>query len=75
VRNTKAITLDFEIEDQIPVTNDPNIKITLLSKDGAMYNELTGKLTWKINVKSKDVKKLVFSYEVRYPKDKYVVGL
>ena len=75
VRNTKAITLDFEIEDQIPVTNDPNIKITLLSKDGAIYNELTGKLTWKINVKSKDIKKLVFSYEVRYPKDKYVVGL
>lgn len=72
VRNTKAIALDFEVEDQIPVASDNTIKVNLLSKDGAVYNELTGKLTWKINVKSKDSKKLVFSYEVRYPKGKYI---
>lgn len=75
VRNTKAIALDFEIEDQIPVSADPAIKITLLDKDGAMYNDLSGKLTWKLKVKSKDVRKVVFSYEVRYPKDKFVMGL
>ena len=75
VRNTKAIALDFEIEDQIPVSADPAIKITLLDKDGALYNDLSGKLTWSMKVKPKDVRKLVFSYEVRYPKDKYVMGL
>lgn len=72
VRNTKTIALDFEVEDQIPITSDNTIKINLLNKDGAIYNELTGKLTWKINVKPKDSKKVVFTYEVRYPKGKYI---
>jgi uncharacterized protein (TIGR02231 family) len=72
VRNTKAIDLDFEVEDQIPIASDNTIKVNLLNKDGAIYNELTGKLTWKINVKPKDSKKIVFSYEVRYPKGKYI---
>jgi uncharacterized protein (TIGR02231 family) len=75
IRNTKQIALEFEIEDQIPITNDNNIKITLLDKDGALYNELSGKLTWKLNIKPKDVKKVTFSYEVRFPKDKNVMGL
>ena len=75
IRNTKAMSLDFEIEDQIPITSDNNIKVTLLDKDGALYNELTGKLTWKVKVKSKETKKVVFSYEVKYPKDKFIMGL
>ncbi len=75
VRNTKAIGLAFEIEDQIPITIDPGIKITLGDNDGAIYNEVTGKLTWKINIKPKDTKKIRFTYEVKYPKDKFIQGL
>lgn len=75
VRNTKGIPLDFEVEDQIPVSTDPSIKVTLLESDKALYNELTGKLTWKMKVKSKDIKKIQFSFEVRYPKTKIVSGL
>lgn len=75
VRNTKGITLDFEIEDQIPISNDPNIKIKLIDGDDATYNEVTGKLTWKKTIKSKETKKVRFTYEVRYPKDKFVSGL
>lgn len=76
VRNTKSIALDFEIEDQIPISSDPNIKITLLdNKDGAIYDAITGKLTWKMSIKPKDSKKVQFSYEVKYPKDKHIMGL
>lgn len=75
VRNTKSIALDFEIEDQIPVTRDQQIKISLLDKDGAIYDEVSGKLTWKLKIKPKDSKKIVFSYEVKYPKDKFIQGL
>lgn len=75
VRNTKGISLDFEIEDQIPISNDPNIKIKLIDSDDATYNEVTGKLTWKKTIRSKETKKVRFTYEVRYPKDKFVSGL
>ncbi|NQW42801.1 MAG: DUF4139 domain-containing protein [Bacteroidetes bacterium] len=75
VRNTKGIELDFEIEDQIPITTDPNIKITLIDSDNATYNPVTGKLTWPKNIKPKDTKKVRFTFEVKYPKDKFISGL
>ncbi len=75
VRNTKGINLNFEIEDQIPITTDPNIKIMLGDNDDAIYNEVTGKLIWKLNIKPKDSKKVRFTYEIKYPKDKLIPGL
>lgn len=75
VRNTKNIVLDFEVEDQIPVSKDPNIKVTLLDAGKAEYNEVTGNLTWRMPIKPKDSKKIRFSFEVKYPKDKVVAGL
>lgn len=75
VRNTKDINLSFEIEDQVPITSDNSIRITVGDYDKAMYNPVTGKLTWKLNIKPKDTKKVVFSYEVKYPKDKTIASL
>ncbi|MES2617071.1 MAG: DUF4139 domain-containing protein [Bacteroidota bacterium] len=75
VRNTKSIALDFEIEDQIPITKDNNIKITLLDNDDAIFNPVSGKLIWKKNIKPKDTYKVRFSYEIKYPKDKFIQGL
>lgn len=72
VRNTKSIALDFEIEDQIPISSDNTIKIELLDKDKAQYNEITGKLTWRLHIKPKESKKIVFSFEVRHPKGKVI---
>jgi len=74
VRNTKNIVLDFEVEDQIPVSKDPNIKVTLIDAGKAEYNEVTGSLTWRMPIKPKDSKKIRFSFEVKYPKDKVVAG-
>jgi uncharacterized protein (TIGR02231 family) len=75
VRNTKGINLQFELEDQIPVTIDNSIKISMQENNATFYNEATGKLTWKLNIKPKDTKKVTFTYEIKYPKDKYIAGL
>jgi uncharacterized protein (TIGR02231 family) len=75
VRNTKGINLQFQIEDQVPIASDNTIKVSLDKPDAAIYDEETGRLTWKLDIKSKDAKKLVFTYEVKYPKDKLIVGL
>ncbi len=76
VRNTKGITVEMNVEDQIPVAYQSNdLKVNLLQSDQAEFNELTGKLVWKVKLGSKESKKLTFTYEVRYPKDKIVYGL
>jgi hypothetical protein len=76
LRNTKSIATEIVVEDQIPVVSGTDeIKINLLNGDGAELDPLTGKLIWRIKLGTKDTKRLVFTYEIRYPKDKVVYGL
>ncbi len=76
VRNTKNIPIEIVVEDQIPVVQGTNdIKVTLLKGDGAELDEVTGKLTWNVKLGVKDSKKIVFTYEIRHPKNKPVAGL
>ncbi len=76
IRNTKSTPIRLIVEDQMPVTKEPDIKIDYTENSNATkFNPETGKLTWDLNVKSKDSKKLTFSYEVKHPKDKVVTGL
>ena len=75
VRSTKNNNIRIVIEDQMPVSNDAAIKITPIENDDARYNTETGKLIWDINLRSRDTKRLRFSYEVKYNKDRAVYGL
>ena len=75
VRNTKSAAIRLVVEDQIPISRDNDIKIENLEDSSAKYNPETGKLTWDLNLKSKDAKRLIFSYEVKFPKDKSVSNL
>jgi len=76
VRNTKSQSILIDIEDQIPVSQNPNeIKVTLIEANGAILDETSGLLTWNLKIASKETKKISFTYEVRYPKNKVVVGL
>ena len=75
VRNTKNSPIRIVIEDQMPVTKEQDIKIEYLENSGARFNPETGKLVWDFNLKSKDSKKLTFSYEVKSPKDKALSSL
>jgi len=76
VRNTKGIAVEINLEDQIPVSQNTNeIKVNLIDADGASLDEITGFLTWKLKLESKESKKIVFTYEIKYPKNKPVYGL
>jgi uncharacterized protein (TIGR02231 family) len=76
VRNTKNIPIELQLEDQIPVVAGTNeIKVTLVDGDGAELDEATGKLKWNLKLNSKESKKLVFTYEVKYPKSRPIAGL
>lgn len=76
VRNTKSMSVELMIEDVVPIApNQPDIKVTLVNQDRAEHEESTGKLKWQIKLGSKETKKISFTYEVRYPKNKVVYGL
>jgi uncharacterized protein (TIGR02231 family) len=75
VRDTKTEPVKIIIEDQIPVTQNSKIEVTTLDTGMAKYNKGTGKLTWEINLQPSETKKMVFKYEIKYPKEETIAGL
>ncbi len=75
IRNTKSSSVTLDLYDQIPVSSDPNIKVSLIDGDGSELTEESGMLSWKMNLKSMESKKLRFSYEVKMPKAASLAGL
>jgi uncharacterized protein (TIGR02231 family) len=75
VRNTKNEPVKIIVEDQVPVSQNSQIEVTVLDTGGARYNKETGKLNWMLLLQPNETKKVSFKYEVKYPKDKQLTGL
>lgn len=75
IRNNKKDAIDMLLKDQYPLSTDKEVEIELLQKDGAKVNLETGILTWDINLKPNETKKIRISYVVKYPKDKIIDNL
>lgn len=75
VRNTKAEAIRIRVEDQIPVSQNSLIEVTVLETGGAAYHKGNGKLDWEMEVSPNETKSVVYKYEIKYPKDKTIAGL
>ncbi|MGV3631039.1 MAG: DUF4139 domain-containing protein [Bacteroidota bacterium] len=72
IKNLKSSNIEVIVQDQIPVTTNADITIEAENLDRAKLDPVTGILEWKIDLKSKESKKLNFSYKVKYNKDQNV---
>jgi uncharacterized protein (TIGR02231 family) len=70
VKNNKNDTVRMTLKDQYPLSTNKEIEIELLDDGGASFNSEIGVLTWKLELAPGEVKKVRFSYSVKYPKDK-----
>lgn len=75
VRNTKSEIVKINVEDQVPISQNNQIEVTVSDVGGAKYNKDTGKLVWELTLQPNETKKVVYKYEVKYPKDRIVTGL
>jgi uncharacterized protein (TIGR02231 family) len=75
VRNSKLESVKIVVEDQIPVSRNNQIEVTVVDVGGARQDIYSGKLTWKLNLAPSENKKLSYKYEVKYPKDRMINGL
>lgn len=74
VRNTKSVPITIIIEDHVPITTDAALDVRVDADDAAQYNEETGILTWRLTLPPAQRDVVSFSYELRYPRDRTVVG-
>lgn len=75
VRNNKKEAISLMLKDQYPLSTDKEMEIELKQSDGAKVNAETGILTWELELKPNETKKLRLSYKVRSPKDKVISNL
>lgn len=74
IRNNKSEPITINVLDQIPVSTEKAIEIKLLNKDGASFDEGTGKLKWKRTIPANTTETVDFSYQLKYPKSVRVAG-
>ena len=75
VKNNKQTDISLLLKDQFPRSNIKEVEVSLDDEGGALVNSETGVLTWKLNLKPGEVKKVRFSYTVKHPKDTRLANL
>lgn len=75
IRNNKKEAIEMLLKDQYPLSSNKDIEVELLQSDHAKVNLETGILTWQLQMKPNETKKIRISYKVRYPKDQVIENL
>ncbi len=72
IKNNKNIAVTLKLMDRIPKSQDKNIKVDDVVVNAAKYDKKNGLLSWDINLSPKESKKESFSFQVKYPKGRYI---
>lgn len=75
IRNNKKEAARLTLKDQYPISTDKEIEVELLQSDSAKVETETGILSWELNLKPGETKKVRISYRVKAPKSKPVYNL
>ncbi len=68
VMNQKNHPVNLTVFDQIPIPVINSISVSLEEKSGGDLNEETGEISWKMNLKPKEIQDKKLAYQVKYPK-------
>jgi uncharacterized protein (TIGR02231 family) len=74
-RNTRKEPVDLVVIDQVPISRDSTVRVEDLRHPEASLDAATGELKWTFTLAPGQARTLPFSYTVRYPKDRTVLGL
>ena len=75
VTSKKDRKCELLLEDQVPVSNEKTIEVTVDEISGAERDEGTGKLKWNISLEKMESVKKTVAYTVAYPKEKIINNL
>ena len=72
LRNRHTQPVRVRVLDQIPVSQEGDLKVKLEESSVVTHDETSGKLTWLVNLAGGASQRLRFTFTVEYPKDKEV---
>jgi uncharacterized protein (TIGR02231 family) len=69
LKNNRAEEIAIEILDQIPISQHKNIELINVETNGGKLDNNTGSVLWKVNLKEGENKRIMLSYQLKYPED------
>ena len=72
VRNNKSKAVTVRLRDQMPISQNSDITVEAAELSGGRHNNATGEVTWDLAAAPGQTKEVVFTYTVKYPKNRKV---
>ncbi|MBI2279426.1 MAG: DUF4139 domain-containing protein [Bacteroidetes bacterium] len=69
IKNNRKTPIFIEVNDQLPISTQGDIIVESIETSKAEFDSKTGKLTWKYDLQPGEVKKIILSFSVKYPKN------
>lgn len=73
--NSRPDNIKLTVIDQLPVSQNEQIKIQDLQLGSGIHNIITGNLSWELNLKENESETIEYRYKIRYPKEMNIEGL
>jgi len=73
IKNNKNQAINILVLDQVPVPTDLEIEVNTTNTSGAKQNSQTGELKWLVKLAPNEQKVVEIKYNVKYPKNKYLL--
>jgi len=72
VKNNREIPIQLNLFDQVPISQDSEIEVTVDEISGADRNLTTGRLLWLVNLAPGESATYKLGFTIKYPKDKTI---
>lgn len=72
VKNNRARAINMELFDQVPISTDSDIDVSVNETSDAKYDETTGELLWNAQLEPGEAQKFTVSFTIKYPKNKRI---
>ena len=70
VKNNKKLPIKMVVFDQVPVSTNEDIEVTVENISGAALNKEKGEVKWNFELEPTGKKDLELKYKVKYPKER-----
>ena len=75
VKNNKSTSSELILLDQVPISSNKQIEVTIDENGGANHNQENGQLKWMLNLEPGESREITYRFTVKYPKNKIVGNL
>jgi len=72
IKNNRKAAVNIDLEDQLPISQQSEIVVDAVELSKGLVNKDDGKVSWKFSIPPGESQKIIFTYTIKYPKDRNV---